>query len=673
MLGECLIWVGVVAATVTNLWFLFQRWSAPPLSQLPTAISEQAISGLVVGFSVGIVLVNLFKHVLSKRWTNFIVLALLSVGLMWCCADWSCVGRIKGQSTFLALVGCAVAAVAASGSDRALSGDTSRGFRAFCLYAIGVFNFFLVVGPYTTFLPGYYQGERFSISRLSFTAVDTGPCLFYLLMTRFFEALLGAPSINSSVITSNLLVSVGLASAALGVRLVFGTLWGWLFLAYAVTDTWLIAGAMSSSVVCMPIVVVGTVTLLCLWAIRRPYGLLSYREAWGLGFFTAANLFFALYSYTPARIPLFAGYLVAGVILILRGAVGLSRPALTSIGMAAAPSVALIFVLLIVLFGGNVRSMTDLVLRSPKSMNVITHVDDYPEKVQIQRETDQPIWWASGRVESTKITVYWRRSVPEILHELRLLLKDVRVSSIYPEHLIILALVACAVGLAGSSPSVRGFCLVTFLGAIGSFSAFILGQDLAAYRRALGTGLLIDAALIGLFASMAGRRSRKLVAVVLACFFCLVQVPYRLAPMLTASLHVDLALYCLDLFQARELLNSSVFKGANSNRMLFVADDTEAGVHYRRCMLSAFNSYEWKQMAPNAAILEAKGRGFQEIFEGLSSGEVLVVSCPATPSNNSELKQLCSTQPHFGHWLGTIIDPDDLHKKRPKWVFIQKD
>jgi hypothetical protein len=143
--------------------------------------------------------------------------------------------------------------------------------------------------------------------------------------------------------------------------------------------------------------------------------------------------------------------------------------------------------------------------------------------------------------------------------------------------------------------------------------------------------------------------------------------------MLKDSLHVPLSLFCIDLFEARELLNSSVFKETNSNRTFFVADDTEAGVHYKRCMHSAFNSYEWKQMAPNAAILEAKGRGFQEIFEGLSSGEVLVVSCPSTPSNNSELKQLCSTQPHFGHWLGTIIDPDDLQKKRPKWVFIQKD
>lgn len=673
MLGECLIWVGVVAATVTNLWFLFQRWSAPPLSQLPTAISEQAISGLVVGFSVGIVLTNLFKHALSKRWVNFIVLALLGVGLLWCCADWACVRRIEGQSAFLALLGCAVATVAASGSDRASSGETSRGLRAFCLYAFGVFNFFLFVGPYTTFLPGYYQGDRFAMGRFSYTAVDTGPCLFYLLMTRFFEGLLGAPSINSSVVMSNLLVSVGLASAALGVRLVFGTLWGWIFLAYAVTDTWLIAGAMSSSVVCMPIVVVGTVTLLCLWAIRRPPGPLSLKEAWGLGFFTAANLFFALYAYTPVRIPLIVGYVVAGVILIARGVVGPSRPALIRIGIAAAPSVALIFALLSVLFGGNFKTMTDLVLSSPKSMNIITDVDNYPDQIQVQRETDRPIWWASGRVESKQITVYWRRSLPEILHELRMLLKDIKLSSIYPDYLILLASVACAVGLAGASPSVRGFSLVAFLGALGSFSAFILGQDLAAYRRALGTGILIDAAVIGLFASMAVRRSRKIMALVLASFFCLVQVPYRFAPMLTDSLHVSLSNFCLDLFESRELLNSSVFKGANSNRMLFVADDTEAGVHYRRCMISAFNSYEWKQAAPNAAIVEAQGRSFQEIFNGLNSGEILVVSCPFIPSTNAELEQLCSTQPHFGRWIGTIIDPDDLHKKRPKWVFIQKD
>ncbi|NBU24005.1 MAG: hypothetical protein EBS38_08935 [Actinobacteria bacterium] len=312
-------------------------------------------------------------------------------------------------------------------------------------------------------------------------------------------------------------------------------------------------------------------------------------------------------------------------------------------------------------------------LSSPKSMNVITNVDEYPDKVQVQRETDRPIWWASGRVESKKITVYWRRSVPEIVHELRMLLKDVRVSSIYPDSLILLAVVACAVGIAGSSPSVRGFAVVAFLGALGSFSAFILGQDLAAYRRALGTGILIDAAVIGLFASMAVTRSRKVVALLLASFFCLVQVPYRLAPMLTDSLHVSLSLFCLDLFEARELLNSSVFKGANSNRMLFVADDTEAGVHYKRCMHSAFDSYEWKKVAPNTDILQAKGRSFQEIFTGLSSGEVLVVSCPFTPSANAELEQLCSTQPNFGHWIGTIIDPDDLHKKRPKWVFIQKD
>ena len=673
MLGECLLWVGVVAATVTNLWFLFQRWSAAPLSQFPSAMSEQAISALVVGFAVGMVLTNLVKHAVSKSWRNFAFLALLSVALLWCCGDWSCVGSIRGQFTFWALLGCAIAAVAASGSDRTSSGETSRGFRAFCLYAFGAFNFFLFVGPYTSFLPGYYQGDRFAMGRFSYTAVDTGPCLFYLLMTRFFEALLGALSINSSVVTSNLLVSIGLASAALGVRLVFGTLWGWLFLAYAVTDTWVLAGAMSSSVVCMPIVVVGTVTLLCLWAVRRPYGLLSSREAWGLGFFTAANLFFALYSYSPVRIPLIAGYLVAGSILLVRGAVGLTRPALTKIGIAAAPSVALVLVLLTVLFGGNFRTMTHLVLSSPKSMNVITSIDEYPDKVHVQRETDRPIWWASGRVESKKITVYWRRSMPEILQELRMLLKGVRVSSIYPGYLILLALVGCAVGLAGASPSVRGFSLVAFLGAMGSFSAFILGQDLAAYRRALGTGLLIDAALIGLFASMAGRRSRKIVAVILACFFCLVQVPYRLAPMLKDSLHVPLSLFCIDLFEARELLNSSVFKETKSNRTFFVADDTEAGVHYKRCMHSAFNSYEWKKAAPNAAILEAKGRGFQEIFDGLSSEEVLVVSCPFTPSTNAELEQLCSTQPHFGRWLGTIIDPDDLRKKRPKWIFIQKD
>jgi hypothetical protein len=342
-------------------------------------------------------------------------------------------------------------------------------------------------------------------------------------------------------------------------------------------------------------------------------------------------------------------------------------------GIAAAPSVALVFVLLTVLFGGNFKAMLDLVLFSPRSMNVVINVDDYPEKVHVQRELDRPIWWASGRVENKNLTVYWRRSVPEILHELRMLLKEIRVSSIYPDYLIMLALVACAVGLAGSSPSVRGFSLVAFLGAIGSFSPYILGQDLAAYRRALGTGLLIDAAVIGLFASMAVKRSRTFVALVLASVFCLVQAPYRLAPMLTNSLHVQLSLFCLNIFEARELLNSSLFKGEISNRTLFVTDDTGAGLGYGRCLHSAFNSYEWKQLAPNAAILEPKGRGFQEIFNGISSGEVLVVWCPPTPSSKAELEQLCSTQPHFGHWLGTIIDPVDPLQKRPKWVFIKKD
>ncbi len=669
------LWGLIVLATAVNVLWFVQHWTQLPLAWGFSFLPERTVSSLVCGIGLAAALLSFFSHLLGRRWLRALLLLGGVAGVVGALWDVKTFDQVFPPVMGMTLAGACVGAICFRMREDDQPHDTGRLMLSFLLYTFASINLLLAIGPYTTFTPGYIQdgiSPPPSLAYFYYGSVHSDISVVSAALRRLINFFFGDFSISATTLSSVLLVSLGLAFAALAVQLVYGAMWGWLLIVAAWSDRWLLASGISSSVVSHPILSAGAVVFLAAWALTRAPGILSWRETWLLGAFNAGSVIYNLYSYSAARVPWVIGSAVAALVLLLRGAVPLNAKGAQRILAAMGPSVAVVAAILFLVFGGNVERFKAQLFISPRAEQIIKNVNDYHVKVVPMHDVDMPIWWGTGRPEGINVCLYWPRTPGEIAEKAAWFMGELAQESPVAPYLLVLGAVALIVGLLSPAARHRHFTAIAGIIMAGAFAPFILAQDTSAYRRGLSTDLLVLVLVVGLFASK-GRPGRLgTLSAALGFAFCALKGQLEVRAVFNKTLHTPLCIVCPEHFNARALANDPIFQSVSQRPLRFIMDGKGVALNYSRCASLALETYEMKKLAPKLSVVTLGQRAPSEEFAGMQPGDVMVLVCPSAGEAEGESKAACAGQPPFGRWLGTVIDPNDEQHKRPKWVFIEK-
>jgi hypothetical protein len=680
MRKSLILWAVLILATALNLQYFLSRWAEPPLRGIPILLTERTASSLFIGASFGIVLLHLLDLLLRRR-------LLLVVGF---CASLACLifyaekvpvfAPVLNPDWKFASIGALLALLCLRVQEQAESVSRRIRLSSLTLYTLASFNVFLLIAPFTSFVPAYVQDSESpapSLAYFYYGSVHADISMVSVFFRRVINSFFEYPSINATILTSMILVALGLACAALAFEMLFGRAYAWVALLAAWTDRYIMAGALASSVVSMPILSVGSVFLLAVWGLVRQPGMLNWKEASAVGLFNAVSLLYSLYSYSAARIPWVIGSAVAAVALLIRGAIPFNVRGLTRVVVAIAPSLLLAASIVIFVFRSDVGRFKAQLLISPRPEQIIKDVNDYHVKVVPIHDVDGPIWWGTGRPEGINQTLYWRRTPREILDKATWFISEFRASMPPAPYSLIMAALSLIGALCSRFSLWRALAFISAFNLLGAFAAFILAQDTSAYRRALGTNLMILVPILTVLSTRSRKGLGKILSIALCAGFCVIKAPLELSALFDPRLHVPLCIACHDHFNVRVIVNDPVYQAVKDRRVVFVLDGNGIGGVYSKCAKNALVSYEMKTLSPKVESLFANQRPLRELFSTLAVGDVLVTTCPFRPATEGDIKAICEHSPPFGKFIGAIADPNrELFSTGPtqtKWVFIEKE
>jgi hypothetical protein len=678
MLKSLLTWAALASLTLLNLRYFLGRWAELPHPGLGKLLSEMISSSLFVGIGIGAATLAVLDHLLGRRWIRALLTAGAVAALLLYLRQFPAFSKVFPPVEAWLIGGIALALLSLSRRENSLAPAAPgkiKVIRSLMLYSLASLNLFLIFAPYTTMTPAYMQDGNSPVPSLTFFyygSIHSDISMVSAVMRRIINSFFDLPSINATILSSMIIVAAGLACVALAFEMLFGSIWGWMILLAAWTDRYMMAGAIASSVVSMPIFTAGSIFLLCVWSLTRRSGILSWKETWALGAFNAFELLYNLYSYSAARIPWVIGSAIAACILLLRRAVPLNFAGLMRVLVTLAPSVLVAVVLLVFVFESDVTRFKAQILISPRPEQIIKDINDYSVKVHPMHDVDMPIWWGTGRPEGINLCVYWRRTPQEIYEKAAWFMRELSFGSPVAPYLLVLAGVSLIVGAFSNLSIWRHLSIVSFISLLGAFSPFILAQDASAYRRALPTNLMVLIPIISLFAIRGRHGITKLLSVTLCIAFCVIKAPLEWSVLFTNFLHTPLCLLCQDHFNVRYLVNDPVYQQIKTRPLVFILDGKNIAGQYRKCVKMAVDSHEMKSLSPDSRYMSIEGRTLMDAFNSVSAGDILVVPCPTGAAPEGEMADICDGTPAFGTKLGSIKDPAADFNKRTKWVFLEK-
>ena len=668
-------WVLLAVVTFLNLRLFLSRWSEEPRAPFSSIGSDVELASITIGAGILVIALSFLETVWSRRWIAALCIAGVSSALVWWLYGIPAFTRFLHPTTKLVLAGAFAALLCFKLRDSEEATSEQHFMCSFVLLTFASLNFFLLTAPWSTQVPSYIQDTITEIPRLRgfyYGSIHSDLSPVSVFVRAAINLFFPFPSINATTLSSMLYVSLGLAMAAIAVQMVFGQLWGWMLLIVSWSDRWIFASAISSAIIGQPVLSTASVLLLCTWTLWRKPGVLSWRESAALGAINAVGLVYNLYGYSAARMPWLVGSGIAALILIARRTVWFNADGLKKVAATLLPSVLIVFIIWLAIFGGDTQRFSSQLFISPKLENRIKDLNDYRVTVISAHDPDMPIWWGTGHpADGENVSLYWRRTPQELLEKVQWFMKQVASDPPVPFLLLLIGSLGIIVGLTSPLRLRRSFTAVVAVLAFVSFSTFVLAQDASAYRRGLATNLLILVGVVMLFAVKARGGVFKSLAVILCTIFALLKAPTELNALFNESFWSPVCVNCQPHINVRELVNDAAYQAVADRQLRIVVRGKSLPPSYSKCALMTIGSYEFKKQAPNSRELLLGEKSISQAFSELQSGDILLTTCLPQFPNDPEMAAVCSDTPPFGKFLGTI-PADHAGRSKAWWALIEK-
>ena len=666
-------WALFLLISFLNLRYFLSRWAEAPLNGLPEPFSVREISSSALGLGLAAALLSMLEQLRRRRGIAALMIPLVVAPSIWACVSLKCFSDIFPPIQNFVVAGAVLGVLCLRLRESNSELEGSQGLCSFWHFTLASFNFFLLVAPFTNLVPSYTQDSVNPLPSLHgfyYGSVhsDISPIsvLFRAVINFFFID----PSINATAITSMVLVSLGLGFGALATQYMFGTVWGWLFLMTAWTDRWILSSAVASSIIGMPVLSTAMVLFLCVWALTRRAGLLSWKETWLLAALNGLGVVYNLYAYSAARMPWIAGSLITAGILLHRRAVRPDLDGLKKGITAIAPAIIALVAIWFFIFDRDTTLFKSQIFISPKPASIIKDINDYPHKLIAINDNDVPIWWGTGRPETINVNLYWPRTPREIFDKMAWFMGELALGVPMAAYLLLLGAISLIVGLASPLPQRRKFVLLLASFGVFSFAPFILAQDIAAYRRGLATELVLLLAVVSLFAFQSRRGVLKFVSVALCASFAVIKAPSEYQPLFGETFFGESCSVCQGSIVIRRLINDPLYTEVAKRPLRILLRGRSLPLFYGKCGALALESNEMKTLSPNASELVAETGTLAEAFAALKTGEIFVASCVNPRGNDAELNTICDGRSLFGKTLGMI--PSSHEGLNMWWVLVEK-
>jgi len=669
------IWLLLAALTFLNLNFFLSRWAEEPHRLFGKLIGETELASLAVGLGGLVLILVAFEAIRSRRFLGLLLLLASMAGLLAVMQSFGLYKIFWTLDVYYIGIGALIMLVCrllrdTSPDDQALNLGSS-----FSLMVLASFNVFLLTAPWTTHVPSYVQDVVTDVPQLTvfyYGSIHSDLSPISIGLRWIINLFFARPSINATAISSMIYVALGLAMAGLAIEIVFGRWWGWALLFLAWTDRWLFSSAVSSAIIGQPILSTSYSLLLCAWALKRSPTSLSWKETKILAIVNAIGLFYSLYAYAAARMAWLVGSGIAALILILRRAVWFNADGARKVVVALLPSIALIFLIWLFIFGMNTERFSRQIFISPNLAHQVKDINSHTTKLISVHDPDMPIWWGTGRpVTGENASYYWKRSPKELYEKVQWLVAQVAMDPPIPFILVLLGGVGMAVCLASAVPLWRRFALCLIPLTVISFATFIVAQDSSAYRRALATNLLVIVGVVSLIAVSCRGRASKYFGIALCFVIALLRAPRELNALFTEDFWSPVCVNCQPHINIRELVNDPRFVEVAKQQMRYLIRGGGVAPLYGRCASLAFESNEFKKIAPNSSELALEGKSLAAAFAEFKPGEILLASCSQASANDPDLSGVCQGSPPFGESLA-VIPNNREGRQRVWWSLVVK-
>lgn len=663
MIAAWVSWLLVFFLTLANLRMFSVRWAEPGPRLLPELVGDDTLNALALGVGIGVTCVALLRSVQARRFTSAVLLGGLSIAWFFALSQLEAFETFFTVNPFVVLGGVA-ALLCFSRSECVADSPSQTGLiNSFGIFVALIFNALLLFAPMSSHLPSYVQDNlayEHTFREFYFGSVHSDISPVSMALRRLINLFYDHPSINATALSSIMYISLGLSFVALSVERLVGRIWAFMFLAIALTDKWIVVSALSSALLGQPLLSGGVILYLCVWAAMRPRSALSQAGATVLGVVLAFGLVFILYSYSAARMTWLIGIGILFIILVFRRALPVNLCGGLRMVTCAVPSIMAVLFIWGAVFRGDTERFVSQLLISPPPDYRIASLSSYPEKLTVVHDPDVPIWWGTARLEMANKSLYWRRSPGEIYEKARWFLQRMGAGFLPPMGLVLLGGLGLVVGLLSRNREFSLLAGVTLILEVSAFATYVIGQDYAAYRRAISCELFLCVGVVLLFASLCERQARSVLPLLLCGTFVLLKTPSQANALLGVNLFAYTCPICQPNLDIRHLVNSTLFDSIRDREMRIVVEEGGVSSFYSGCANNAFASYEFRRAAPRSTLLPLNGQRLEQLLPTLTKGSLLILSCAPAGSSEMEasrdpdIRAICEGQSRFGPMVGVV-------------------
>ena len=672
MVKNLFLWIIALGISYLNIRLVSLRWSESIIPfQLPDKFPEYILLALRA-FAAGIVsyafILSLWEQIRSRRWV-YAALALIAGGVVvYLMKNWIGVeGPYTLQSKSVWWIAGFVGAFLclAPFKERQTTPPTFTVAQLPWFFFV-TFNILMLLIPMSTLSPGFEQtpNEYISPSDITFGSIHSDLTPAYRYGRVLINSMFPLPSINATSILSAFHVALAVALTACAVSVIFGSAWGWLLVLVALTEKWVVASGVASSIVGMPLVSSSLILLLGVWALYRPATTLGKKEALSIGLVGALGTIYTLFGYAAGRMPWVFGGMVVAVILLYRGAFKLNGRALTSLFILLAPTLLSLGAVVHFIFDDNTQHFKSKIVISPPK-ELIADPDTYPEPVTKFRNPDTVIWWGTARVNSRNMTIHWLRSPSELWVEAKWMAENIVEQPPIDRAFFILGLTGLVLGALSSSAYRRKGVILIGVMTLCAATPFLLGEDYTAYRRGAFISIGFSALLVGLFAYLSRPRISSL-ATLLCASFCIIRLPLEIPTLTTHWMYAPICSMCQHQIPIRTLANDPLFESVADRTIIFpvAANKNTQAV---RCQTLIIDTYEFKKLAPKSSQTVVASNNLAEPLTTAQIGDILAVRCD--PEDVAS-QPLCTNAIQGAKFLGTV--PRHIEGQPLWWAIHEK-
>lgn len=528
------------------------------------------------------------------------------------------------------------------------------------------FNILMLLIPMSTLSPGFEQtpNEYITTSDITFGSIHSDLTPVYRYGRDLINSMFPLPSINATSILSALHVALAIALTACAVSVIFGSTWGWLLVFSALTEKWIVASGVASSIVGMPLVSSSWILLLGVWALYRPATLLGKKEALIAGTLGALGTIYTLFGYAAGRMPWVFGGMVIGAILLYRGALKPNGKSLASLTLLLAPVIISLAAVIHFTFNDNLQHFKSKIVISPPK-ELIADPDTYPEPITKFRNPDTVMWWGTARVNSKNMTIHWLRSPSELWVEAKWMAESIVEQPPIDRAFFLLGIAGLLLGALSSSAYRRkGFILIGVM-TLCAATPFLLGEDYTAYRRGAFISIGLSALMVGFFAHLSRSRASFL-ATFLCASFCLIRLPLEAPTLTTNWMYAPICSMCQHQIPIRTLANDPLFESIADRTITFPVPANK-NTQSVRCQSLVIGTYEFKKLAPKSAEVIVPSTNFGEPLKTAQVGDILAVRCD---TEDAVTQPLCTSAIPEAKFLGTV--PRHIEGQPLWWAIHEK-